>query len=519
MAPLSRALPFAVVLAMAAAGCGKKRSPAPPPEVGMWYWHTPFKLTDADRTDLKAIGAGTLYVRAGTLATDGQKIKTILPQRWESKYADVVLTFNFHPGLVSHLEEMTPEALANGAADCIAAATKKAADNGIAAKGVQLDIDCPTRLLPRYAQILRQVRARLPKGQTLSITALPTWLTSKNFAEVADAVDYVVPQFYEGRTGRTVDRVEPITDPEGLKKGLERLEKLGRPCYVGLATYGHALEYDEAGRLVSIYHGLSAEDALRHPALEPVRSTAMDANGRPSDDPAKTVGEDLLLLRAVANDPQGRGKGHMLAYVLPTPAMVRRQLTAFAKDRPQSAKGYILYRFPEPGESMALPLASIRDALANKPPKIEVVPGFKVKTEPWALIDGGSDAERPPRQVTLTLDAIGNTPSQADRQAVEIFVTLDRPGLEGVATGDFDEAQPGLWAEKDRFLPCAPARAEVVRFRRYHLIPGDRLRSGILLIPADGATHAKVKWTAKGPGGFTVFRGESDSLSLTAAHP
>ncbi|RYG30948.1 DUF3142 domain-containing protein [bacterium] len=502
--------------ALLAAGC--RRAPLPPAEIGMWYWHTPFRVTDQEWQDLKAIGVKTLYVRAGTLVTDGKEIKLILPQRWESKAKDVVLTFNFHPGLVSHMEELSTETIAAGTLACIRDARTKAANAGIQASGIQLDIDCPTRLLPRYREILDRVRTGLPAGETFSITALPTWLASKHFPALAEAVDFVVPQFYEGRTGKTIHEIAPITDPEGLRKGLAALARLDVPCYIGLATYGHALQYDGEGRLVSVYGGLSAEDALRHPALEPLSSSPVDGKGHPTADPAKAIGEDLLLLRAISGDDRGRGRGYGLAYLLPTPLMVERQMAAFRAERPSGAKGVIFYRFPEPGESMTLPLASVAKAMTSTPTEVDVAVAFKVRSEPWSLIGTDVKSDVPPRQFTVTVVANGDAPSKASREAFELFVLLDKPGLDGVAPGDFDEAVTGSMAD-GAFVPAAPAHAQAIRFRRYHLLPGDRLRSGLLLVPADGARTVRAHWTAQGTGGFRVFQGDIPSQPLLQPEP
>lgn len=479
----------------------------------MWYWHTPFELTGTDRAELKQIGVKTLYVRAGTLASDGQHLKLILPQQWKSSSDNVVLTFNFHPGLVSHLESMSVATIASESGACIQRASASAAKAGISVQGVQLDIDCPTRLLPRYKQIIDGIRPTIPEGETYSITALPTWLTSKNFPALASSVDFVVPQFYEGRTGKVIDEVAPITDPAGLKAGLARLDKLGIPNFVGLATYGHALQYDDKGRLVSMVQGLSAEDALRHPALAEISSAAIDKDGKRANSKADWIGEDLLLLKAIHPDRQGRGLGNRLAFLLPSPTMVQQQLAEFRKDRPQGNRGVILYRFPESGEAMSLPLASIANALHSKPAKIDAKISFKSRSEPWSLIGTGAKASTPPYQVKLMVTATGDAPTTASHDAFELVVTLDSPGLEGIEAGDFDKVETGSMIGQ-KFLSCSPATASVIRLWRFHLLPGDRLNSGLILVPADRASHISATWSARGPGGFQRFSGQMSTQPI-----
>lgn len=484
----------------------------------MWYWHTPFQLTEADRKGLRDIGVTTLYVRAGTFATDGQKTSLILPETWKSR-ADglrVVLVYNCHPGLVSHFEEMPISRMAAETAEGIRRSWAKAVAAGLNPSGVQMDIDCPTRLLPIYTNLLKGIRAGLTKelanGNTFSITALPTWLSSKNIDPLASTVDFIAPQFYEGRTGKSADTVFPVSDPEGLQAGLRRLGRLQIPCYAGIATYGHALLYDDQKNLVGMYRGLSAEDALRHPSFEPLGSEPLDKQGRPTQNVESAIGEDRLILKAMRPDSQGQGLGFRIAYLLPTPLMVRRQMDAFRAARPANVRGVILYRFPEPGESMTLPLSAIARGMRGEPTPVAAKCFLRSQAIPWELIDSGKTADRAPRELTVHLESTGSAPTLPARNSIQLLVALNKPGINGVAPGDFDEAIPGTLDETGRFVKCAPAHADAVRFARYHMLPGDVLRSGPILVPADGATRADARWVAQGPGGFQKFEGETSLI-------
>ena len=461
----------------------------------MWYWHTPFRLTEKDRANLTQMGVRTLYVRAGTFSSDGKRAVTVLPQRWETAApgVEIVLTMNFDPGLVSHLETIPAERLARDVADGLLAAGAKAPPS----VGFQLDVDCPTRLLPRYAALLRRVRARLKAP--LSITALPTWLSASTFGEVAAAVDEVVPQFYENRTGRTLDTLEPVSDPAALSWGLLRLRSLGVPCRVGLAAYGHALIYSPKGRLAGMYRGLGPEDALRHPALRFERAGDLEEERR-------------LILRAVAPDRQGRGVGARIAYVLPTPAALRAQLAVYRGQRPSNARGAILYRFPEPGEAMALPLDAVEAALAGRLALPELRIEIKARAAPWALIAPGEGKARPPIALRVQAEAVGAGPSEAMPGAVQMLVRLDRPGVEGIAPGDFDSAETGTLDVRGRFVRGSGARADVVLLRRGQALPGEILRTGTIETVADGATSATVEWAVRGPDGNA--RGASVRVSF-----
>jgi hypothetical protein len=469
----------------------------------MWYWHTPFRVTEAEKGLLKEIGVRTLYVRGGTFTTDGKRAILGFPQRWETPAGmDVVLTLNFDGGLVSHLEEIPVETLAADVGKGIARATAAAGKVGVRPIGVQLDIDCPTRVLPRYAALLRAVRPHV-KG-SFSITALPTWIASSNLDEVAEAVDFVVPQFYEGRTGRTLGDLQPVSDAGAVKRGLERLGRKGRPFYAGLAAYGHAMLFTPEGKLTAMYRGLGPEDAMRHPSL------SFEADG-----PIGDSGEERLVMRAVRPDANGRGRDFRIAYTLPTADMVRRQVAAFNEARPANARGFILYRFPEPLEAMALPLTSVRAALKNT----EDEPGLKVtldsKAVPWALI--GTEAKgRVPRDLTVRAEATGDVGSAASPGAVTVVVEFDRPGIEGVVPGDFDQVRLGRVEADGSVRESSPARANAVMLLRHHILPGEKLRSGAIEIGSDGATKARMRWSVKPAGKADWVREESSEISLDA---
>ena len=194
-------------------------------KVGIWYWHSPFQVTDAELGWLKKIGVSTIYVRAATFTTDGVHVKTMIPQTWNSnaKGMPIVLTFNFDGGLRSHFEKFSNATIVADVLPAIARIRKTARAKGIHVAGIQMDVDCPTRLLPKYAKLIHSIGDGLRKKGTLeskdsfSTTALQTWLNSRHYQDLVDACDFVAPQFYEGQIGRTLDKVRPVADAGNLE--------------------------------------------------------------------------------------------------------------------------------------------------------------------------------------------------------------------------------------------------------------------------------------------------------------
>src|SRR5919199_1382497 len=71
------------------------------------------------------------------------------------------LIYNATPDLLAQLERLDEASLARLAADTLRADTERATRDGAHVVGLQLDLDVPTRLLPRYARVLRLLRPQL----------------------------------------------------------------------------------------------------------------------------------------------------------------------------------------------------------------------------------------------------------------------------------------------------------------------------------------------------------------------
>jgi hypothetical protein len=104
---------------------------------------------------------------------------------------------------------------------------------GVRVRGIEVDHDCATSTLARYADWLERERARLQdSGLTLSITALPTWAASPDVARLASLPDDVVLQVH-------AVRAPTLFTPEEARRFLEGWSKAttGRPFRVALPTY------------------------------------------------------------------------------------------------------------------------------------------------------------------------------------------------------------------------------------------------------------------------------------------
>ena len=171
---------------------------------------------------------------------------------------------------------------------------------------LQVDFDAPTAKLPGYLvwiNALRAAAAPLP----LTITALPAWLRSPDFAALAHATPGYVLQVHSIARPRDADEPAILCDPDAARGAIERAARLNVPFRVALPTYGYTLTFDSAGHFV----GLSAEGA------------------RP-----------------------GRPEGSIVHEVRSDPAQLAGLVRSLAADHPAMLTGIIWYRLPVAGDQL-----------------------------------------------------------------------------------------------------------------------------------------------------------------------
>lgn len=517
-------LGFVVLLPLLAGLGGARQKGRVAFDLGIWYFHAPFRLTSSERSSLTRIGVRTLYVRAATFAEGPLGPKLQLPQNWESPSLGlpVVLVFNFDFGLARRFDRVPQETNARRISERVTLEAKRAQEAGIEVAGIQFDADCPTRLVPAYAELLAEVKQRLKEkgawrqGWTYSATALQTWFGAMSIRKLAESVDFLAPQFYEGRSSPMLGGIKPVGDLAMMRRTLARSGSL--PCGIaaGLPAYGHALLFDETGKALSMYRGLSAGDALRHPSLQPAMTYPSSASGSPAAR-GNYAGEDILIVRAVEPARNGDGMGFFIAYEIPTLELLVRHLRALRSEAPENCTRIILYRFPEPDESLALPLRTVEAAFRGEAPTT-MLEARLVRAESEALGDPSAGDPAPISEFTIEVENVGNSPTFAERGSAEVLVTWDGPGLVEARLSDFDDADHGRINSQGAFSPSSLARTNAVRCRRAIVMPGQKLRVGPITLDGSLPPSITVRWSVKGAGGFRVVTG-SRALNLSTRPP
>ena len=294
--------------------------PAPPHALRQGYYVWQYDWTPAVADGLAAAaraGDATFLVMAGAIGRDPQPHPD-----WRALAAagrPVVPVLRIFAPAAALLAADPARLRAEVLRRCDALRTSMAAA-GLRLDALQLDLDCPERLLGDYARFLASLRPALP-GIALSVTALPSHLDRRDFARVAAACDGYTLQVHGLAYPRTIGEPAALVDAQVARTAIDRAQRLGRPFDVALPTYAHELVFDRAG------------GALRGLAQP------MD----PDPDPAR------FATRVVAADPAAVAA--LYAYAARAPA----------------CRGAHWFRLPVPGDAMAWDLGTLARVRAGEP--------------------------------------------------------------------------------------------------------------------------------------------------------
>ena len=146
---------------------------------------------------------------------------------------------------------------------------------GVTVAAVQVDFDCPSRLLGAYADRIASAKRAWPEVR-LTVTALPTWLKDPGFSRLIAAADGWTLQLHGTQRPNLAKPVPLFAEGQALA-WIEQAEILGRPFRIALPTYAYLACYSASGA----YLGVRAESA------ELPKGTAR-TQGLPAD-PAQVV--------------------------------------------------------------------------------------------------------------------------------------------------------------------------------------------------------------------------------------
>ena len=468
------ALGCALVLASAAFAWRREGRPrawaARDVPVTFWAWRDGLPAEAEVERAAREARAQALFVRAGQLHAEGQRIVRVRrPEGRFPRALPVHLVYNATRALLASFEAIDAAALASATEEAFKEDSRRATADGARVIGLQLDLDVPTRLLPRYAGLLTILRARLPRDARLSVTGLPTWMESRALADVLAAVDFWTPQFYGARIPERLAERLPVSSPASVAAGVERARKLGRPFYAGLAAYGYAALYTARGELVEIRGDID-------PALV-ARDPNFDLVGRAPFDPAPGASRWRYVFRARA-DASVAGlearAGESIVLDVPGAAALRADARAVRERAGESLLGVCLFRLPAPDDPTVLTLPQVAAALADA----EADDATVVRLEASGA-GGCGDAAAVPERLTLVVENAGARDALLGG-ALTVTVGFPAGSVRGVLSlENFTNVETLCGAGTRGVMsaaPCGTRRADAVRLSAPAWRPGATAR-------------------------------------------
>ena len=504
------------VLAVAALGAGWRWAHAPrvwrPEEVPVAFWawraETPSQA-DVERA-ARETGARTLFLRAGQMDSGAGRVTRVRAVAGRMpRGVELHLVYNATPRLLAEFGRVDEATLAAAFAETFRADSERAARDGATVAGLQLDVDVPTRLLPRYARVLRAVRAGLPEGMKLSVTGLPTWIGSAGLREVLDAVDFWTPQLYGAEIPATAERVVPIASPQAVARAVARVRELNKPFYAGLAAYGYALVYDAGGRLVELRGDLDPARVASDRNLELVERRAFGA-GAEGDGAragaAPHAGEWRYVFRAreeVTLEGLALHAGEQIVLDMPGSESLRASVRGVREGAGDKLLGICLFRLPTGGDATTLRLSEVAAAIRDREP------GFSTSLSAESVAAEGAGSKgahgssaRDSNQLLLAAENDGAGGALYGDGALSVTLRVPRGSVRGVTRLEgfdtFETLCETLQGDPARaaLRPCSAARASVVRLGARAWRSGARARAALSFeteVPARLAASVAVR--------------------------
>ncbi len=452
--------------------------------VAFWAWRAQAPTTVEIEQVNRQTGATLLFLRAGQLDYEKGRLRRI--RGVEGRLSNAIethLVYNATRDLLAGFEKIEPEALAHLVAETFNADVERAARDGVRVTGMQLDIDAPTRLLPRYGVALRMLRERLPQGVKLSITGLPTWMDSPQIVELLDSVDFWTPQFYGAAIPDRVGKLIPISSPAAVRQAVIKARDLNRQFYAGLSAYGYAVLYSPEGVLLEARGDLDPAMIANHPQLELAESHPFDAQGAAEWRYVYRARGDVVIDGLVAH------RGDLLMLDAPSAATLRASARVVREEAGSRLLGVCVFRLPVAGDPANLTAEEITAALNDR----ETTIATELKIERVKQLNAAS-----PQQLTIGAVNTGTAGARLGEGALTVELRVPPGRLNGVnILSGFASVEtlcdgPGDASPR----PCSLRRSNLLRLKARSWPPGARARAVISFestLPAEVQTKINLR--------------------------
>lgn len=316
-------------------------------ERSYWVWHRAKPLGAEESAELERQEVKTLFWSVGEMENRGGA------WRWKTPPLAVeAVAPRFH---VVPVVRLTSEGKTPFAAEAMPALVEKLKAVAPGAGEVQLDYDCPDRLLGVYAAALGEIRRTIPR---VSITALAHWPRLRDFAALTRNVSEIAPMFYDMQadpTGVGPDAPPPpILDPDRVAAALADWSACAIPWRAGLPTFARLTVFDRTGLSRGQIPNWSWEDFCFHKSLRALGPTRLGVTLFRADGDARVAATRVAQGEIVASRSTDRA------------ALAQ----SVERAREAGAAGVVFFRLPDGGDPAGWSLTDLENFAAHALPRL-----------------------------------------------------------------------------------------------------------------------------------------------------
>ena len=426
--------------------------------IAFWAWQSHTPRQEDIRLVVETVRAKTLFLRAGQMDYSDervfrtQNVTGIIPQG-----IDLHFVYNATPILLKRFSDIDSRNLAGAIVSAYMSDRERASRDGVRIAGLQLDFDVPTRLLPEYDNLLREVRGLVPADTILSITGLPAWLNSGSLSTVLSTVDFWIPQCYGAEIPSTLEREIPISSVDSVRSAVEGARRLRKPFYAGLASYTYAIQYSSKRTLIGLSGDIDPCSVVNNDDLELIERS-------PFSDPF--IGSEWrYVFKARSDSTVGTvvmRAGEYLLLDVPTARSLSACFQAVRERAGPALLGICIFRLPSFDDPTSLTAAEIATSIGEA--KTSSVTGVSITTSPAGKDD---------RSLILTIEGTGYIRSSISPDALVVTLKIIPGSIKSIEAGEgsfpellCESSEPSLMA------PCSSRRAGLLRITCRSWSPG-----------------------------------------------
>ena len=430
-------------------------------DISYWVWERASPLSQAEIAGLRAQKVTVLYWNIGEISNAGADWK------WKTAPApprQAVDGLTIIP--VVRITSIGKSPFDPPSLGALVARLRPVAAGG----ALQIDFDCPDRLLGAYAQALKTIHAAVPK---LTITALAGWSRRPEWGDVQAGVDGIFPMFYDlgPEPGPAQGGPVPLADVKTTADRIASWSGCKIPWMAGIPSFGRLSLYDVDGRWLGNIRQWGWDDVCFNICLISEKPTA--------------PGMVLFQVRSdgiVSTTPVK--KGQLIVARLPA----REALAAAsASAQKAGAQGVIYFRLPDGGDPSGWSLRQMAGLTAQPAPKLEL----REQTPGRLTLVNNSDTDLEPRLSSGDNIAGKNAATGMDR-GYALEIDADAPIFREATPGDFWKVTGHANPDSKPALVAIPLATRLT-FWFSHLRAGESLDCGLIQL-APNTTFKQIRW-------------------------